>query len=295
MWRQSYVSEPRQSSSFHNRDGGRFRTSGSQLSYSQYAQTKTVNGETYYAVPSGQDKKEQYSTELESQTETGLAYSAPPRLAETSESPTDPPPIPVIATASTVPALAISPFWIGLMVAIIVIILMNVVTIVLGSLAIEASNGIHNKYKTIKTNVEDQSNNQISDCMSCDISGDPDGSYKATIESVMNNNVNVPTGFVQFSPNGIEIDNILFTNVDSSSANSNTNILFENTLGASQNLFSSVPGFVTVPISNLGGFQLTQYCSAIKWPILFTYYDSITVSFNLCTCTPLFQKCVNLS
>ena len=194
-----------------------------------------------------------------------------------------------------IPGLSISPFWIGLMVAVIVMILMNIVTIVLGSLAIETANSIGKTYNLLKTNVANNNINTGTDCMSCDLSGDPDGSYKLTIESVMNNNPSSPTGLTQFSPNGIEIDNILFTDIDSSSTNSNTNILFENNLGASQNLVASVPGFITVPISSLTSFQLTQYCSSFTSEILFTYYISGSTSFNLCTCTSQFQKCINLT
>jgi len=252
--------------------------------YKKGESKQTNNGE-YFLVPSGDKKSldiEPESTASEDITDAPQSRSQTTALFETSKPATD--------------AIIVSPFWITFMGILILIICMNVAGIVLASLSIENANNIGNTYNTIKKNIQFNNFNENSDCITCDLSGDPDGSYTSTLTSIMNNNFgSVPTGFVQFSPNGIELDNILFTNLEVSSSNSNTKILFENDFGASENLFASIPGLVTIPQSTLNSFQLTQYCSNIQIPILFTIYNSLSTSFDICVCNNLFQKCVNLS
>lgn len=291
-----YLTEPKKQSAFYTRTKKTKERRVNATPYSNFGQTRVVGNEVYYAVYSGNGKDgDPSSVEIDTESETGDKYGRPPHLEGSAG--TSPTPDPISLDPSNpaeIPSFVISPIWIGFFVGVVVFTLMGITTITLGGLTIDLANEIGTKYDIIQSNVKNNNINQGTACMSCNPSGDPDGSYTLTIESVMNNNLNSPTGFTQFSPNGITIDNILFIGQDSSSANSNTGILFENDLGASENLFASVPGYITVPISTLTAFQLTQFCSAFTTQILFSFYDSMSTSFNLCVCNSQYQKCINL-
>lgn len=170
----------------------------------------------------------------------------------------------------------------------------NITTIVLASLTIENGNNVADIYNEINKNIMLNNINNDDSCLTCAPSGDIDDSYISTITGVMNNDLtSLATGFTQFSPNGIELDNILFSTESVSSANSNTNILFENNYGASSNLYASVPGYITIPQSTMPFTQIVSYCASITGPqVMFAnYYNS---NYKLCICSGVVPSCINL-
>lgn len=177
---------------------------------------------------------------------------------------------------------------------IILTILANVTTITLASLTIETANNIFSIKDTMIANIEFNNINQDSPCLNCQPTSGFEDDFTATITGVMNNDIISQTpNLIQFYPNGIEIDNILFSTEDVSSANSFTNILFENDVGASQNLFATVPGFITIPQTSMSAVQLNQYCSSITGvQIMFSNYYAN--AFQVCICNNLGPSCINL-
>jgi hypothetical protein len=180
-------------------------------------------------------------------------------------------------------------FWSIMLASFIFFMLMSISTAYLSGNSWVVNNNIHDQIKGIKANINASKNNEISsNCLTCTDNGD--GTYTTIIKSVMD----VPSlANTQFTT-GFSIDNIAFDTVDSNieSTNPNTLFLFDNNLGASNDIVSIPPGLISLPISS--GI-LPSLCTS-SYVFESSIYANIDVSnnLNLCVCDTTNNYCFQL-
>lgn len=181
-------------------------------------------------------------------------------------------------------------FWSILMGTFIFFMLMSISTAYLSGNSWVVNNNINSQIKGIETNINDSKMNEItSQCLSCINNGD--GTYTTSIKGIMDVLGNTA---IQFAT-GFSIDNIAFDPVrnDMESSDPTTLFLFDNDLGASNDLVSVPPGLISLPISSGVLLPLCTQSNVFESSI----FANIDVSNNLqlCVCDTTNNYCFQLS
>lgn len=190
----------------------------------------------------------------------------------------------------------LKPFWIGVMLAMMIGIAMNMVCIWLIISSWDRNNNCNSIIDKLNVNIDNANSNNNSLCMTCSYDSESD-EYTTYIKAIMQLDFNSEI-VTQFDENGIIIDNVYFSQDGVSMNNVNTSILFENNLEASNMLISSQPGLISIPLETSSTLSTIGVCPSSDniVPSIYAYKNIITSptpssEYYICFCNSNNKYC----
>lgn len=209
-------------------------------------------------ISSSDDETDSSDEEFENEENESGYYYQPDDETEDEEDLLEKPTAEIDSSTPLIIEPDLKVFWVGVMIAMMIAIAMNMVCIWLIISSWDRNNSANHLIDLVNTNITNANSNNNSDCMSCYHNIDTD-EYTTSINAIMNLDVNSEI-ITQFDTSGIIMDNMFFTELGVFSNNINTSILFENNLEASNMLISSTPGLISVPLETSSSLSSIGNC-----------------------------------